>query len=156
MVRPGTKLLASALWAFGTAKAIPSDPLAILDPQNWVNPDNMTWADYVNPPCATWNDPNRTGSIRNFKIALVAVDYPGMDVVVTQPPDSTVWGNPLLIVSNPAREDVPAYYHDLLNVPQALNHEHTLHGYWMEDSAGRFGVLLTAFRPYRLPRKSFQ
>jgi hypothetical protein len=27
----------------------PSDPFAVLDPQNWVNPDNMTWADWKTP-----------------------------------------------------------------------------------------------------------
>jgi M6 family metalloprotease-like protein len=54
------------------------------------------------------------------------------------------------------RADVPSFYRDFLNKAQDLNHHHTLHEYWMEDSAGRFGVDLTAFGPYRLPKMSYQ
>ncbi|KAG8628928.1 hypothetical protein KVT40_002793 [Elsinoe batatas] len=132
------------------------DPFAILDEQRWVNPDNMTWADFKAPPGTDWSNPAVKGSIRNFNIALVAVDYPDMDFVVTKPALSDAFGNPQPIISDLKREDVVSYYHDLLNVPQSLNQEHTLHEYWMEDSAGRYGVDLTGFGPYRLPRKSFQ
>ncbi|KAF2182305.1 M6 metalloprotease [Zopfia rhizophila CBS 207.26] len=133
-----------------------TDPFKVLDPQNWVNPDNMTWADYRAPPGTTWSDPTRKGSIRNFNIALVTVDYPDMPFVITQPARSTVFTNPQPIVSGLKREDVPAFYRDLLNTPSELNRGHTLHEYWMEDSAGRFGVSLTAFGAYRLPRRSYQ
>jgi hypothetical protein len=47
-----------------------SDPFAVLDPQNWVNPDDMTWADFVAPPGTNWSDPTITGTDRNFNIAL--------------------------------------------------------------------------------------
>jgi hypothetical protein len=52
-------------------------PFAPIDPQNWVNPDNMTWDDFVAPPSTSWSDPARKGRDRNFNIAMVTVDYPG-------------------------------------------------------------------------------
>ncbi|KAI1413322.1 M6 metalloprotease [Hypoxylon sp. FL1857] len=147
-------LLANHAWA---APYVPlSDPFKVLDPQNWVNPDNMTWADYKTPPGTSWNDPSRKGSNRNFNIALVAVDYPDKPFVITQAPNSTVFGNPLPIKSGLNRTEVPAFYRDLLNKPSDLNHNRTLHEYWMEDSGGRFGVDLTAFGAYRLPSRSYQ
>ncbi|KAH7128570.1 hypothetical protein B0J11DRAFT_274466 [Dendryphion nanum] len=133
-----------------------NDPFAILDPQNWVNPDNMTWEDYVNPPGTNWADPSRKGSVRNFNIALVAIDYPDQDFVLTLPSQSDIFGNPQPSASGLKREDVPAWYRDFLNKPQEINRGHTLHEYWMGDSRGLYGVDLTVFGPYRLPQKSYQ
>ncbi|KAK3709989.1 hypothetical protein LTR37_010608 [Vermiconidia calcicola] len=133
-----------------------NDPFAVLDPQNWVNPDNMTWADYVPPPSTDWSNPDRKGSMRNFNIALVVVDYPDHPFVISQPAESTIFGNPQQVVSGLDRADVPAFYRDFLNKPQDLNREHTLHEYWMEDSGGRYGVDLTAFGAYEMPQKSYQ
>lgn len=59
-----------------------STPFAPIDPQNWVNPDNMTWEDFVAPPSTSWADPARKGRDRNFNIAMVTVDYPGQWNVV--------------------------------------------------------------------------
>ncbi|KAM0259655.1 hypothetical protein ACHAQJ_003234 [Trichoderma viride] len=132
------------------------DPFKPIDPQIWVNPDDMTWDDFKAPPGTQWNDATKRGSSRNFNIALIAVDYSDKTFVVTLEPNSTVFGNPLPIVSGIAREDVPAYYRDLLNKPAELNRGHTLHEYWMEDSHGRYGVDLTAFGPYRMPGLSYQ
>lgn len=140
---------------FGIALSAPTkqskmnDPFAILDPQNWVNPDNMTWNDYVNPPGTNWADSSRKGSIRNFNIALVAVDYPDLGFVLTLPPRSDIFGNPQPSVSGLKREDVPTWYRDFLNKPQEINRGHTLHEYWMGDSRGLYGVDLTVFGPYR-------
>ncbi|KAL1587033.1 hypothetical protein WHR41_04146 [Cladosporium halotolerans] len=133
-----------------------SDPFAVLDPQNWENPDDMTWDDYVAPPGHPWSDPARKGSERNFNIALVAVDYPDHDFVITMAENSTVFTNPQAAANSLSREDVPTFYRDLLNKPQELNCNHTLHEYWMEDSGGRFGVDLTAFGAYRMPSNSYQ
>ncbi|RYP11279.1 hypothetical protein DL765_007831 [Monosporascus sp. GIB2] len=134
----------------------PSDPFKVIDPQNWVNPDDMTWADYKAPPGTSWSDPSREGSIRNFHIALVAVDYPDRPFVITQPAGSTIYNNPQSVVSELDRSEVTTFYRDLLNTPNELNRGHTLHEYWMEDSAGRYGVDLTAYGPYELPDKSYQ
>ncbi|KAI1080368.1 M6 metalloprotease [Whalleya microplaca] len=133
-----------------------SDPFQVLDPQNWVNPDNMTWGEYKAPPGTSWSDPSRKGSNRNFNIALVAIDYPDIPFVITRPAESTVFKNPLPVVSELDRTEVPAFYRDLLNTPSELNRNHTLHEYWMEDSGGRFGVDLTAFGAYQLPSRSYQ
>lgn len=131
-------------------------PFQPIDPQNWVNPDDMIWADYKKPPGTSWNDPTKKGSERNFNIALVTVDYDDMPFVITQPPNSTIFGNPLPLAANYDRKDVPAFYRDLLNKPSEMNRGHTIHEYWMEDSAGRFGVDLTVYGAYRLPAKSFE
>ncbi|KYK62112.1 mucin [Drechmeria coniospora] len=132
------------------------DPFDILDPQRWVKSEDMTWADYKAPPGTNWADPSRKGSIRNFNIALVTIDFKDRPFAVTLPPNSTLFGNPLPLVANMPRQDVPNYYRDLLNKPSKINHNHTLHEYWMEDSAGRFGVDLKAFGPYRMPKHYFQ
>ncbi|KAF2243994.1 M6 metalloprotease [Trematosphaeria pertusa] len=154
--------LASAL--FNTALAAPalhprataSDPFAILDPQQWVNPDNMTWSDFVAPPGTNWGDTSRQGADRNFNIAMVTVDYPDSPFVVTLAANSDIFGNPQPLAAGLAREDVPEFYRALLNTPSELNRNHTLHEYWMGDSFGKYGVNLTVFGPYRMPSKSYQ
>lgn len=133
-----------------------TDPFAVLDPQNWVNPDDMVWGDYVPVPGEGWSNPARKGSERNFNIALVAVDYPDHEFVITMAENSTVFTNPQASVNSLDREDVPAFYRDLLNKPQDLNRNRTLHDYWMEDSGGKYGVDLTSFGAYRMPSNSYQ
>jgi M6 family metalloprotease-like protein len=135
------------------AHAAPTDPFRVVDPQRWENPDTMTWDDYVPVPGAALP---ATGSERNFRIALVTLDYPDQPFVVTQGARSTVFGNPQPGASGIARADVPAFYRDFLNTPGTLNHGHTLHEYWMEDSYGRYGVDLTAFGAYRMPHPAHQ
>jgi M6 family metalloprotease-like protein len=153
-------VLAATLATPPAATAAPVDPgtgpFRVLDPQNWENPDTMTWADYVAPPGTNWSDPTVEGSVRNFDIALVTLDYPDQPFVVTQPARSTIFGNPQPAAAGLPREQVPAFYRDLLNTPNGLNQGHTLHQYWMEDSGGRYGVDLTAFGAYRMPAKSYQ
>jgi M6 family metalloprotease-like protein len=152
-------VLASS-FAAAPAQAAPADPatgpFAVVDPQNWENPSTMTWDDFVAPPGTNWSDPSRRGSVRNFNIALVTLDYPDEPFVVTQPPRSTIFGNPQPAASGLSRDAVPGYYRDLLNTPNALNGGHTLHEYWMNDSGGRYGVDLTAFGAYQMPAKSFE
>lgn len=108
------------------------DPFAVLDPQNWVNPANMTWQDWRAPPGTNWADPTKHGSIRDFKIALITVDYSDKPFVITLPVHSTVFSNPQPIAAtlNLTRKDVPQYYHDFLNTPNEVNRGHTLHEYW--------------------------
>lgn len=129
---------------------------APIDPQDWQNPDDMTWADYTKPPNTNWADPSVEGSVRTFNGALVLLDYPNQPFVVTQPQNSTVFGNPTAEAHDVPREDVAEFYHDFLNEPNALNRGHTIHEYWMEDSGGRYGVDLTAFGPYQLPGKDHE
>ncbi|MBO2458599.1 M6 family metalloprotease domain-containing protein [Actinomadura sp. LCR2-06] len=126
-----------------------------IDPQNYELPDTMTWNDYASVPGTSWADPARKGSIKNFKGAVVLVDYPNQPFVVTQPKNSTIFGNPNTVGDVP-RDQVAKFYQDFLNKPEALNHGHTLHEYWMEDSGGRYGVDLTAFGAYRMPAKDHE
>ncbi|TEA21542.1 putative secreted metallopeptidase [Colletotrichum sidae] len=154
-------LLAAAIAAFiaNPVAAVSCEsytPFEPIDPQNWVNPDNMTWDDFVKPPGTDWSNPANKGSNRNFNIALVVVDYPDRNFTISQPAHSTIFNNPQPAAAEVPREDVPTFYRDLLNTPNDLNQGHTLHEYWMEDSVGRFGVDLTAFGAYRLPAKGYQ
>lgn len=178
--------VASAIPAFVPRQA--SDPFAPIDPQKWVNPgifgnafqchstdfhlDNMTWSDFVAPPTTDWSNPARKGRDRNFKIAMVAVDYPDSPFVVTLPEKSDIFGNPQPLASGLKREDVPKFYLNLLNTPNELNQGHTLHECkfedqamwkyrltnidWMGDSFGKYGVDLTVFGPYKMPSLSYQ
>lgn len=138
------------------AAAPSGDPFKVIDPQYWVNPDNMTWADFKAPPGTKWNDPSKKGQSRNFNIALVSVDYSDMNFTITGPPNSTIFGTPTADAANIPRKDVSAWYRDFLNKPGNLNGGHTLHEYWMGDSHGRYGVDLTSFGPYRMPALSYQ
>ncbi|MEV0154078.1 M6 family metalloprotease domain-containing protein [Micromonospora sp. NPDC050686] len=155
-----TALVASA--AAGPAAAAPDEasgaraPFQALDPQNWQNPDTMTWDDYRAVPNTNWADPAVKGSVRNFKIALVTLDYTDQPFEITKPAGSSVFGNPQASAANIPRENVAGFYTDFLNKPGGLNRGHTLHEYWMEDSGGRYGVDLTGFGPFRMPSKSYQ
>jgi M6 family metalloprotease-like protein len=131
-------------------------PFKVLDPQNWENPDAMTTADFTPVPGRDWADPGLRGSVRNFNIALVTLDYPDEPFVVTRPARSTIFGNPQPSAANLSKDAVPGFYRDLLNKPQPLNGGHTMHEYWMQDSFGRYGVDLTSFGVYTLPAKSYQ
>jgi M6 family metalloprotease-like protein len=151
-------------WQESDPAATPAEAAALtgagfpgpIDPQNWENPDHMTWSDYVRPPNTNWADPSAEGSVRTFRGALILLDYSNQPFVVTQPQGSTVFANPSAEAHDVPRDQVARFYHDFLNVPGALNRGHTIHEYWMEDSGGRYGVDLTAFGPYLMPGKSHE
>ncbi|MEV4345025.1 M6 family metalloprotease domain-containing protein [Actinoplanes sp. NPDC049596] len=126
-----------------------------IDPQRYELPDTMTWSDYKAVPGTDWANPAVRGSERTFNGALVLVDYPNQPFVVTQPANSTIYGNPSG-VQNLARADVPQFYRDFLNKPGKLNRGHTIHEYWMEDSNGRFGIELSSFGVYQMPADSHE
>src|SRR5687768_12414695 len=125
-----------------------------IDLQRYEMPDTMTWDDYRRIPGTNWADSSVRGSVRTFKGALVLVDYPNQPFVVTQPANSTVYGNPQPTVHDLARADVPEFYRSFLNTPGTLNRGHTIHEYWMEDSGGRLGIDLDAYGVYQMPAKS--
>jgi M6 family metalloprotease-like protein len=124
-----------------------------IDPQDWENPDDMTWDDYKAVPNKDYSDPSIKGSVDQFNAAVVLVDFADTDFAVTQPAGSTIFGNPQALAHDVPRNEVAKFYEDFLNNPNDLNQGHTIHEYWMEDSNGRYGVDLTAFGPYRLPAK---
>ena len=127
-----------------------------VDPQNWVNPDDMTWDDFEPVPGTDWADPSIEPTKKKFQAAIVLVDYADQDFAITQPEGSTPFGMPTDEAHDIPRAEVPEFYRKLLNEPSELNRGHTINEYWMEDSAGKFGIELTAFGAYRLPGREFE
>ncbi|MEO5568422.1 MAG: peptidase M6 [Gemmatimonadaceae bacterium] len=125
-----------------------------IDPQLVRDQDDMTWDDYRAIPGANWADTSRRGTKRTMRVAIVPADYPDYPFVATLPKQSDLFGNPR--VDPVTRGLVPRYYADFYNAPQASNHGHTIHEYWMEQSRGQIGVSVVAFGPYRMPRRFFQ
>jgi M6 family metalloprotease-like protein len=149
-------VLTATVTAPATAQPGPpdlDDLVEPIDPQQWENPDDMSWDDYTAVPGIDWSDPAREGSIQNFDIALVVGDFTDQPFLVTQEEGAHPFGNPQQGATGLDRSEVAEFYEDFLNTPGELNRGHTLHEYWMEDSAGRYGVDLTAYGPYGLPGK---
>ena len=125
-----------------------------LDPQAWQDQEDMTWADYKPIPGTNWGDPARVPG-RALKVALVAVDFEDQPFVITRPKHSDPFGNPQ--VDPVARAEVARFYADFWGKPGPLNHGHTIHEYWMEQSRGKIGIpKIDVFGPYRMPRKLFE
>ncbi len=135
-----------------TAQQIPNP--APIDPQRVQDQDTMTWADYRPIPGTNWAD-NAVPGERVLRVALVAVDFPDQPFVITQPKGSDLFGNPQ--VEPVKREDVPQFYADFWGTPNKLNHGHTIHEFWMEQSRGKVGIpKIDAYGPYRMPHNLFQ
>ena len=125
-----------------------------IDPQRCQDQQDMTWDDYHPIPGANWFDPSLVPA-RSLRIALVAVDFPDQPFVITLPKASDPFGNPQ--IDPVPRAMVPQFYADFYNKPQAFNHGHTVHEYWMEQSRGRVGIpKIDAYGPYRMPKNLFQ
>ncbi|MDX9929716.1 MAG: hypothetical protein RBS37_07685 [Bacteroidales bacterium] len=121
-----------------------------IDPQVVQDQDDMTWDDYKPIPGINWADPSIKPE-REFKMALVAVDFPDQPFVITQPRHSDLFGNPQ--VKPIGRDEVPQFYADFWLKPNKYNYGQTINGYWMEQSRGKFGItLLEPFGPYLMPR----
>jgi M6 family metalloprotease-like protein len=126
-----------------------------MDPQHVQDQQDMTWDDYHPIPGIDWADPSRVPTKKQFKIALIAVDFPDQPFVITLPKKSDPFGNPQ--IDPVPREHVPQFYADFYNTPSPLNHGHTINGYWMEQSRGQVGIgKIDTFGPYRMPKKLFQ
>lgn len=137
-----------------SSRSLRQEP-APIDPQVVQDQDDMTWADYQPIPGHSWADPALVPTRRQFRVALVAVDFPDQPFVVTLPKQSDPFGNPQ--IDPVAREQVAHFYADFYNTPSELNHGQTINGYWMEQSRGQIGIApLEAFGPYRMPRNLFE
>ena len=166
--------VACSLSVPGTAAAVPSSAAPVVqlaapggsgeiapgvpavDPQKVANLDDLTWNDFKPVPNTNWADPNVQPTVKRWKAVIVLVDYVDVPFQVTQPQGSNVWGNPGPAAHDIPREQVPQFYADFLNKPSALNNQHTINEYWMEDTGGRYGVEVVAYGPYRMPKKSYQ
>ncbi len=125
-----------------------------VDQQVVQDQDDMTWDDYTPIPGKNWADPSFKPQ-REFKMALVAVDFPDQPFVITQEKHSDLFGNPQ--IDPIKREEVPEFYSDFWLKPSEVNHGQTINGYWMEQSRGRFGITaLDAYGPYRLPKNLWE
>ena len=83
------------------------------------------------------------------------IDFDDQPFVITQPKHSDPFGNPQ--IDPVPRADVAKFYADFWGVPGPLNHGHTIHEYWMEQSRGKIGIpKIDVFGPYRMPRKLFR
>ncbi|MEO8077419.1 MAG: peptidase M6, partial [Acidobacteriota bacterium] len=134
--------------------AVRPDVPAPIDQQRVQDQQDMTWSDYHPIPGASWADPLRPPE-RALRVALVAVDFEDQPFVITRPKQSDPFGNPQ--VEPIARADVAHFYADFLGRSGPLNHGHTIHEYWMEQSRGKVGIpVIAAFGPYRMPKRSFQ
>ena len=151
-------VLAAAVAAATGVAASPAiaAPPAPLDPQKWSFQDNLTWNDYKPLPGTDYSNPDVQPTVKKWKVALVVTDFPDKGFTISQPAGATIFGTPTAEANQVPRDQVPAFYRDFLNKPQALNHYQTMNRYWMEDSFGRYGVQLDAFGPYKLPGRSYQ
>jgi M6 family metalloprotease-like protein len=126
------------------------ESLMPIDPQQVQDQDLMTWDDYRPIPGRDWADPNLKPE-RGFRLAVVAIDFPGQPFVITLPKGSDPFGNPQ--IDPIAREAVPRFYADFFMTPSEINHGHTINGYWMEQSRGKFGITeVDVYGPYRMPK----
>jgi M6 family metalloprotease-like protein len=151
----GSLIAASLLLALTlAAPATQPKTFVPLDPQRVQDQDTMTWDDYRAIPGTKWADPSVPGE-RVLRVALVAVDFPDQPFVVTMPKRSDLFGNPQ--IDPVKREDVARFYGDFWGKPNALNHGHTIHEFWMEQSRGKVGIpKIDAYGPYRMPRNLFE
>ncbi len=125
-----------------------------IDPQIVQDQDDMTWDDYRPIPGKNWADPALEPE-REFRIALVAVDFPDQPFVMTKPKHSDLFGNPQIDPVD--RDEIPQFFSDFFLKPSEVNNYQTINGYWMEQSRGRFGVtVLDPFGPYLMPRELWQ
>ncbi len=144
-------LFCGVLGAFQAAKS----KIAPIDPQKVQDEQDMTWSDYHPIPGAKWADPSLTPSKKQFRVALLAVDFDDQPFVVTLPKHSDLFGNPQ--IDPVSRDKVPQFYADFYNTPSAVNHQQTINGYWMEQSRGQIGIgKIDSFGPYRMPKKLYQ
>lgn len=162
--------LVAAILALAACAPAPAGPAAVraaavpaavdtefpppIDPQHVRDQDDMTWDDYLPIPGADWTDTTRQGSKKQIRLAIVTADFPDQPFVLTLLKRSDLFGNPL--IDPIKRDDIPRFFRDFYMVPGPLNHGHTIHEFWMEQSRGRIGVSTTAFGPYRMPATAFQ
>jgi M6 family metalloprotease-like protein len=129
-------------------------PFLPVDPQQAQDQQTMTWKEYRPIPGTNWADHSRPGE-RVLRVALVAVDFPDQPFVITLPRQSDLFGNPQ--VDPVRREEVPRFYADFWGKPGPLNHGHTIHEFWMEQSRGKVGIpKIDPYGPYRMPRSLFE
>jgi len=144
-------LIGSALVA--PAVSFAADPPALdpIDPQVVTQAADQDWSDYHPIPTGpNYADNGIPASIQKWDVGLILADFPDTPFAITQPEGSTAFGNPGPLGANIPRANVPSFYVNWLNSPNAANHFQSMNRYWMEDTYGKYGVNLVGYGPYRL------
>ncbi|MBL5867533.1 hypothetical protein [Heyndrickxia sporothermodurans] len=84
-----------------------------VDPQSWVLPRDMTWDDYRPVPGVDW----KTADVkpeRVIKGALIIVDFPDREFMLSQPEGSEIAGNPVG-TGNIPRDQLGKFWVDFLS-----------------------------------------
>jgi M6 family metalloprotease-like protein len=144
--------------AAGSSVAVAAPPdaenhplLQPIDEQSWVDQAELTWADYTKVRPDSWLTDATPGSVSQFRGAVVLGEFSDQPFLISQTAGSHPFGNP-----QPGWQpvaDVRQWMHDYLTKPSEVNGGQTIHGYWMEDSHGKYGVSIDTFGPYLLPGK---
>src|SRR3954454_8787562 len=149
------RALAAAAAAVLAVPALAGAAPPPLDPQVVQDQQDMTFGDYHPIPGVDWATGGAVPTDRKVTIALVAFDFDDQPFVVTQPKGTDPFKNPQ--IDPIPRADVSKFYADFYNTPSALNHGHTINGYWMEQSGGKVGITdVKTYGPYRMPKKLYQ
>ncbi|UOQ94685.1 M6 family metalloprotease domain-containing protein [Halobacillus shinanisalinarum] len=125
-----------------------------VDSQNWILPEDMTWEDYQPVPGIDWREADVEPD-RVLKGALVVVDFPDQEFIISQEKGSGVAGNPVTDGSIP-REEVPEFWESFLTEPQPLNNHRSIDEFWRENSYGEWAVEIDAFGTYRMDHNEFE
>ena len=125
-----------------------------VDSKSWVLPEDMTWDDYNPLPGINWHESDVEPE-RVLKGALVIVDFPDREFILSQPIGSMEAGNPINI-GNVPRDEVGQFWIDFLSKPQALNNYRTIDEFWKENSYGKWAVELDSFGTYRMDHNEFE
>ncbi|AXF57313.1 FIMAH domain-containing protein [Salicibibacter kimchii] len=125
-----------------------------VDEESWVLPRDMTWDDYEPVPGIDWQDTDIEPD-REIRGAIILVDFPDQEFILSQPEGSDPAGNPI-DASEVPEEELGEWWEDFLNTPQELNNHRTVDEFWMENSYGDWGVELDAFGPYTMEHNEFQ
>lgn len=126
-----------------------------VDPADWERAEDTTWADYQAIPDTPqgWTDGSISGSVDEFRAAVVMLDFEDQEMLLTQEAGSHVFGNPQEGWEPVEPEDAAQWFADYLNTPNEFNEGRTLTEYWMENSGGKYSVDVEAFGIYELPGK---
>lgn len=147
------KLLSSTT-AFASPPGLSEFPDPI-DEESWVFPKDMTWEDYRPVPGINWNEADHIEPDLDIKGALILVDFPDQEFILSQPEGSDPAGNPIGIGDIP-RDELPQWWEDYLNTPQEINNYRTIDEYWRENSFGQWSVDLDAYGVYEMEHRYFQ
>ncbi|TMW71011.1 M6 family metalloprotease domain-containing protein [Alteribacter natronophilus] len=147
-------LLFSSTTAFASPPGQSEFPDPI-DEETWELPRDMTWDDYRPIPGINWNEADHIEPELDIKGAIVLVDFPDQEFILSQPEGSDPAGNPIGVGDIP-REELPQWWLDYLNTPSELNHYRTIDEFWRENSFGQWAVDLDAYGVYEMEHNMFQ